>query len=72
MSLAMLDTIVTFGRDRASLDAIARPDTALAIWWRSPPDALRAALACFGLDMVDDVSLDLATDNATDGATAPG
>lgn len=72
MSLAMVDTIVAFGRDRASLDAIARPDAALAIWWRSPPDAPCAAMASFRLDTVDDMSLDLAADNATDGATAPG
>lgn len=67
MSLAMLDDIVGFGHDRASLDAIARPDAALAIWWRSLPDALRAALASLDLDTVNDVSLDLTADEAIDG-----
>lgn len=68
MSLAMLNDIVAFGHDRASLDAIARPDAALAIWWRSLPDALRVALASLDLDTVDDVSLDLAADEAIGGA----
>lgn len=68
MSLAMLDDIVAFGHDRASLDAIARPGAALAIWWRPLPDALRAALAALDLDTVDDVSLHLAADEPIDGA----
>ncbi|MDJ0275904.1 DUF1826 domain-containing protein [Sphingomonas sp. 2R-10] len=59
MTLAMLDDVVAFGYDRASLDAIARPAAALAIWWRSLPDALRTALAALDLATVDDVSLDL-------------
>lgn len=68
MSLAMLDDIVAFGHDRASLDAIARPGAALAIWWRPLPDALRAALAALDLDTVDDVSLHLAANEPIDGA----
>ncbi|QXT35890.1 DUF1826 domain-containing protein [Sphingomonas sanguinis] len=63
----MLDDIVAFGHDRASLDAIARPDAALAIWWRSLPDTLRAALASLDLNTVDDVSLDLTADDAIHG-----
>ena len=70
MTLVMPDDIVVLGHDRSSLDAIARPDAALAIWWRSLPDALRAALAFLDLDMVDDVSLDLAAGEAIDGALA--
>lgn len=70
MTLAMLDDIVAFGHGRASLDAIARPHAALAIWWRSLPDALRAALAYLDLDTVDDVSLDLADEEAIDSALA--
>ena len=65
MTLAMLDDIVAVGHDRASLDVIAQPDAALAIWWRSLPDALRAALASLDLDAVDDVSLDLAAEVPT-------
>lgn len=68
MTLAVLDDIVAFDHDRASLDAIARPDAALAIWWRSLPDTLRAALASLDLKTVDDVSLDLAAGEAIDGA----
>lgn len=34
MTPAMLEDVVAFGYDRMSLDAIARPKTALAIWWR--------------------------------------
>lgn len=64
----MLDHVVTSGPARASLDTIARPDAALAIWSRSLPDALRAALASLELDKVDDVSLDLAIDEAIGGA----
>lgn len=70
MSLAMLDDIVAFGHDRGSLDAIARPHAALAIWWRSLSDPLRAALASLDLDMVDNVSLDLAADEPIDLALA--
>ncbi|WP_294235784.1 DUF1826 domain-containing protein [uncultured Sphingomonas sp.] len=70
MSLAMLDDVVAFGEDRGSLDAIARPDAALAIWWRSLPDALRIALASLDLDTVDDVSLDLVVDDAIEVALA--
>lgn len=66
MILAMLDDVVAFGHDRASLDAIARPGAALAIWWRSLPDALRAGLDTLDLDTVDDVSLDMAADRPVD------
>jgi hypothetical protein len=66
----MLDDIVAFSDDRAALDAIARPQAALAIWWRPLPDALRAALASLDLDTVDDVSLDLAADEAIGSALA--
>ena len=70
MSTAMLDDIVAFGHDRASLDAIARPDAALAIWWRSLPDPLHAALASLDLDTVDDMSFDFAAEEPVDGALA--
>ncbi|KQM27398.1 MULTISPECIES: hypothetical protein [unclassified Sphingomonas] len=65
MSLAMLDDQVAFGYDRASLDPIARPAAALAIWWRSLADPLATALAALDLDTVDDVSLDLTANAAS-------
>lgn len=68
MSLAMPDAIVAFGHECASLDAIARSDAALAIWSRSLPDTLRVALASLDLDTVNDVSLDIAADEAIGGA----
>ncbi len=58
----MLEEVVAFGYDRASLDAIARPKVALAVWWRSLSDTLRTRLATLDLDMVDDVALELDAD----------
>lgn len=66
MTPAMLEDVVAFGYDRMSLDAIARPKTALAIWWRPLPDALQAGLAALDLDTVDDVTLDLDADAPLD------
>ena len=68
MTPAMLEDVVAFGYDRMSLDAIARPKTALAIWWRPLPDALQAGLAALDLDTVDDVTLDLDADAPLDDA----
>lgn len=68
MTPAMLEDVVAFGYDRTSLDAIARPKTALAIWWRPLPDAMKAGLAALDLDTVDDVTLDLDADAPLDDA----
>lgn len=62
MTLATLANAVSMGEAAASLDTIARQETALAIWCRSLPDKLRAGLAALDLDSVDDVALDLAAD----------
>ncbi|WP_230483965.1 DUF1826 domain-containing protein [Sphingomonas sp. Leaf21] len=59
MTLAMMEDVVAFGDDPASLDAIARPKAALAIWWRSLPGDMRAGLEALDLDTIDDLSLDL-------------
>jgi hypothetical protein len=66
MTPAMLEDVVAFGYDRTSLDVIARPKTALAIWWRPLPDAVKAGLAVLDLDTVDDVTLDLDADAQLD------
>lgn len=68
MTLALLADVVAFGHDRASLDTIARPGAALAVWWRSLPDALRDGLDALDLDTVDDVALDLAADGTVGDA----
>lgn len=68
MTLALLADVVAVGDDRASLDKIARPGAALAIWGRSLPDVLRDGLAALDLATVDDVVLDLAADGTIDGA----
>lgn len=67
MTLTMLEGAVTFGYDRASLDAIARPEAALAIWWRPLSDALRSALAVLDLDAIGDLSVDVDADALLDG-----
>lgn len=66
MTVAMLEDVVAFGHDPASLDAIARPKAALAIWWRSLPDDLRLRLAALDLDSIDDVSVDIDADAPLD------
>ncbi|MCT8002829.1 DUF1826 domain-containing protein [Sphingomonas sanguinis] len=49
---------VAIGGDSALLDHIARPDTALAIWWRRLPPPLRAALDALDLNGVDSLSVE--------------
>lgn len=66
MTVAMLEDVVAFGRAPASLEAIARPKVALAIWWRSLPDDLRLRLAALDLDTIDDVSVDIDADAPLD------
>lgn len=66
MTLAMLDDGVAVGHAPASLDAIARPRAALAIWWRSLPDDLRLGLAALDLDTIDDLSVDIDADAPLD------
>lgn len=66
MTAAMLEDVVAFGHDPASLDAIARPKAALVIWWRSLPDDLRLRLAALDLDTIDDVSVDIDADAPLD------
>lgn len=56
---ATIQRTVPMGWDRASLDRIARPDAALAIWWRNVPALLRSALPLLDLDAVDDLSVDI-------------
>ncbi len=50
---------IAIGHDRASLDRIARPDAALAIWWRKVPEPLRSALATLDLSAVDNLSVEV-------------
>ena len=66
MTLTMLDNGVVLGHTPASLDMIARPKAALAIWWRSLPDDLRLGLAALDLDTVDDLSVDIDADAPLD------
>lgn len=62
----------TMARDVATgshadvLDAIGRPETALAIWRRELPPALCEALAPLDLDGVDDIAVELAADTPPD------
>lgn len=68
MTVATLTDAVTIVETPAALDAIARPETALAIWCRSLPDRLRAGLDALDLDSVDDVAMDLAADRPVGAA----
>ena len=68
MTLGMIEDVVAFGYDRASLDAIARPRAALAIWWRSLSPALLSSLATLDLDAIDKLSLDLDAEGTLDAA----
>ncbi|KQM98898.1 DUF1826 domain-containing protein [Sphingomonas sp. Leaf25] len=64
MSLARLERLIAIGGDRASLDRIARPGAALAIWWRHLPEPLRAALATLDLPGVGDLSVEVDADRS--------
>ncbi len=56
---AKMEQLVTIAGDRASLDRIASPDAALAIWWRQLPETLRVALAELDLHSIADISIDI-------------
>ncbi len=56
---AKMEQLVTIAGDRASLDRIASPDAALAIWWRQLPETLRVALAELDLHSIADISVDI-------------
>jgi hypothetical protein len=59
---------VAIGGDSALLDHIARPDTALAIWWRRLPPPLRAALDALDLNGVDSLSVETDLGGSVDAA----
>jgi len=59
---------IAIGGDSALLDHIARPDTALAIWWRRLPPPLRAALGALDLDGVDSLSVETDLGGSVDAA----
>lgn len=64
---------IAIGGDRALLDHVARPDVALAIWWRRMPEALRLALGGLDLTGVDDMAVEVDLNGSVDAAlTAAG
>lgn len=68
MTPAKMERLVTIDGDQASLDRIARPDTALAIWWRRLSEPLRAGLETLDLTAVDNVSIEIDADRSVDAA----
>lgn len=62
MPTIKMEQLVSISPDRAALDRIARPDAALAIWWRNISEPLRGILAAVDLDAIDDLSVEVATD----------
>lgn len=59
MNAARLAQLIAISSDRADLDRIARPDTALAIWWRGLSDPLRVVVDALDLDAVDNLSVEI-------------
>lgn len=59
MTLALMTDDVSTGEGPEVLATIARPDTALAIWHRDLPPALRTALAMVDLTQIDDLRTDI-------------
>ncbi|MFC4254461.1 DUF1826 domain-containing protein [Croceibacterium xixiisoli] len=63
-----MERLVPIVPDRASLDRIARPDAALAIWWRRMSDPLRAALQELDLARLDNLSVEIDAGGSICGA----
>lgn len=59
MTAAEMERRVAVGYDRSSLDRIARPEAALAIWWRKLPESLRDALVGLDLTTLDNISVEM-------------
>lgn len=59
MTRAKMERLVMIGSDRALLDRIARPEAALAIWWRRLPGTLDAALGKVNLHSVSNLSVEV-------------
>lgn len=66
MTLAITTDDVSTGETPDALAAIARPDTALAIWHRDLPPALYTALALLDLTQIDDLRTDVLPGEALD------
>ncbi|PZU12326.1 MAG: DUF1826 domain-containing protein [Sphingobium sp.] len=54
-----MERLVAIAGDRAALDSIARPDAALAIWWRQLPLPIRIALEGLDLQSLADLSVEM-------------
>jgi len=72
MSLTAIDREVAVGTTADGLTEIAHPATALAIWQRSLPSHLRAALARLDLDSINDIALDAIDAPLDDSLRAAG
>ncbi|MDY0959482.1 DUF1826 domain-containing protein [Sphingomonas sp. CFBP8993] len=59
MTAIGMERRIAMGCDSALLDHIARPDAALAIWWRRMPEPFRTALARLDLRGLDDLSVEV-------------
>lgn len=68
MAPTRIDHVLTISGDRLWLDRIARPQTALAIWWRGVPEPLRSLLAKLDLATVEDLSVTVEAGHSLEAA----